>query len=107
MDSAAVAGGVVVHQNPVHNISGIEQFNQLAGALKGGKAVVGVKALFIAGGGICAHSLVPCRCTDGGAVEASRFKNNGGGVVHNSTELAAHNASDSNRLFGIGYNQLL
>ena len=98
---------MVVLENAVQHVAGVQQLHQFAGAVQGGQAVVGVQALLIPGGGIGAHALVPGGDPDGSAVEAGGLKDDGGGVVHNAAVLAAHDAGNGYGLLGVSDNQLL
>ena len=85
----------------LHHLARAEQLDELAGALHGGVGVLGVEALFIAGGGVGAHAEGGGGAADGGAVEVGGLKEHHGGVAHDLGVGAAHDAGHAHGLFRV------
>ena len=94
-------GGLVLRdhvQHAVHDLAAAEQLDELAGALHGLHGVHRVEALFIARGGVRAHTEGRRRAADGHAVEVGALKEHHRRVADDLAVCAAHHARDAHGL---------
>ena len=82
----------------VDHLAAAKLFHELAGALDRAERVHHVKTLFIAGGGVGAHTETHCRAADADAVEVGGFKEHHRRVADDLAVRAAHDAGDAHGL---------
>ena len=96
------AGGRLFLGDHVHHtvddLAAAKHLHKLAGALDGLDGVHHVEALFIAGGGVGAHTESACRAAHGNAVEVGGLEEHHRRVTDDLAVRAAHHARDAHRL---------
>ena len=99
--------GIVDIDDTVYHIAGIQQFYQFAGAQNSRQTGGRIQPLFIAAGAFGAHSQIPGSDTDRRAEEVGGFKDDGGGILVDTTVLSALDTRYSRRLFAVTDHQHL
>ena len=98
----------VVHvDDAVHNLTGAQLLDQLAGAHDGRQAVLRVEALLKAAGRLGSHAQLFCGDAHRAALKAGGLEDDGVGALVDAAVLAAHDAGYRAGLFLVGDDQHL
>ena len=100
-DLAGSVVGIVDVDDTVYHIAGIQQLYQFASAQNSRQTGGRIQPLFIAAGAFGAHSQIPGSDTDRRAEEVGGFKDDGGGILVDTTVLSALDTRYSRRLFAV------